>query len=462
MDVRFCHMCGAQQTLTAKFCGKCGAPVLQIEESEPQTVGSEPEAIEIAEEEAVVISEPEVIPESEPKPESEPESESESEPEPVPESEPESEPQPDPTRLCPNCGAVMHPEHRFCGNCGASENPAADEPAVQVPPQTAAQPSESAKPDRHKERNFYPRRGVWRTLLAIMLCFFIFLWSFAALAVFNVRWTVTGDAFQLCMSAVIDSIDLTLIHASNVISGDEAAGKTLADWTAELISSKYEDPIEVTAEQLDTFLDASTIPDFISQKLSDVLRDIYNGTDTASITTTEIEALLTENAPVMQEVFGAQLSQAGIGDLAAALDRMGALNYLNTASLQKNLAPVVYAVQFLLSYWVIGFFSVLALASMILLAVVNKWKMLRTCGDIGISLTVTSGVLILAGLFVMVLPNVWNMIFPIAMIGTISGTVLTSGLIPSLIVLGVGVLMIVIRGVGMLIVKKSAAAQVSL
>lgn len=475
MDVRFCHMCGTQHLPTAKFCGKCGAPVLRIEEDEPLTTGFEPEAIEIPQENPVVLPEPisepepEPIPELEaepiPDPEPEPIPDPEAEPIPDPEAEPIPEPVPESSRVCPSCGAAMLPEQRFCGNCGASGTAAPAEPAPQ--PQVIAPQPEPVEPEvpkkparRKKKKNPYPRRGVWRTLLAIVLCFFIFLWSFAALTVFNMRHAVTADAFQDCISTVVTGVNLDKITASDIISGAEGENKTLAQWATELISSKYDGQVEITVEKLDRFLDESTIPDFIGGKFSDVVKDVYCGTADAAITTAEIETLLTENASVMNDVFGAQLSDDAIRDIAAKLEDMGALSYLTTVNLQRTAAPVLNVVQFLLSYWVIGLFALLALMSMLLLAICNKWKLLRTCGDIGITLIVASGILVLAGLFTMLLPDVWNSIFSISIVGTVTGNVLTSGVLPSLIVLGVGVLMILVRGIGMLIFRKTAKAQV--
>ena len=119
-----------------------------------------------------------------------------------------------------------------------------------------------------------------------------------------------------------------------------------------------------------------------------------------------------------------------------------------------------YGMRFILSYWIIGFFGVLALVFILLLAKTNRWNMLRTCGDLGTTWAVLSGVMILAALFAKLLPKVWNGIFGISAIGSFVGSVLFSGLLTAMILLGVSVLLILIKTIGKRIVTKSAKAQV--
>ena len=136
------------------------------------------------------------------------------------------------------------------------------------------------------------------------------------------------------------------------------------------------------------------------------------------------------------------------------------LESLEVSTLKEEMSPVYYGVQIGLSYWVIGFFGVLALLFVLWLAANNKWNMLRTFGDTGITWTVLGSLLCLPGLATLIVPNIWSdLLKGIPFVDSLIGTVSLNGLIPAAILLGVGILLIVVKAVGKKLVLKSATKK---
>ena len=450
MEVCFCHNCGTKLKENTKFCGACGTAVLTLADIAPEETPLPVETV--AEEPAVQVTEPEtqvdiVEPEAEPVIAA-----AETEPEPAEEvSEAIAEPEIPPVVI------AFEPE---------VEEPAAD-PSVSTEPQMPAEPVEACvqvetKPaeTKKKKKDPYPRRGVGRTILAVLLCVLIFLWSLGALAIYDVRHFTEGKQFQTNLNGVLENLDLTITPASTVVAGSVDPEQSLAEWAAEKVAEAYDGTVEITEEEMVHFLEESTVLPFFTEKLTAAVNDIHKGTASSDITRKELEDLMWENTELIEQTTGQPLTETEVAKLADQVEYLGATKFLSAENMRKTASPVYYGMKILLSYWVIGFFGGMALLFVLLLAQNNKWKMLRTCGDVGITWTVLSCIMILTALFTKLLPDVWNGIFQIEAIGSLSSAVLYSGLIPALILLGVSVLLILIKVIGKLIVTKPAKTQV--
>lgn len=410
MEVRFCHNCGNALKEGAKFCGACGTPVLQRQEE--TVVTPDPAETELLE--PVVVEEfaAEEVQTEYLDTDAEPQEEAVTE-------------------------ILTEPEQPVF------TAPVEPVPVAEVPVKAKKEP--------------YPRRGAGRTVLAILLCFFIFLWSFAAIVIFNVRSATSGDKLTENLESVIEDANLVEMPAASLIEGVEDPDITLVEWAIQEISDNYDGTVEASKKDIEKFLEESTFSDFIMGKLELYVNDIYTGSNEFEITTDEIQDLLEENADLVEEVFDAPLLEEDIENFVAELEDREILEDLDVQTLKEEMKPVYYGVQIGLSYWVIGFFGVLALLFVILLALTNKWNMLRTCGDAGITWTVLGGLLCLPALLTMIVPDIWSDLFGgIPFVASLVSTVLANGLIPSLILLAVGVVLIVVKIVGKKIVLKSA------
>ena len=428
MEVRFCHNCGKQLKEGAKFCAGCGTPVLQLPQETPAPAPAPAEPVIVEKE--VVAQEPAV--------------------EEIPTEAAEI--------------PVAEPAEAVCE--AAAEEPApapAEEPvaAIEEPaPAPVEEPVAAVEEPVKPKKDPYPRRGAGRTILAILICFFIFLWSFTAIMVYNVRSATSGEQLTQNLESVLNNTDLVSLPASQLIPDVEDEDVTIVEWVIQEISDNYEGEVVASEKDIEKFLEKSTFSDFIIEKIGLYMNDLYTGSSDFEISTDEIEELLEDNADLMEDLFDTPLSDEHIENFVAELEDREILENLEVSTLKEEIAPVYYGVQIGLSYWVIGFFGLLALLCILWLSANNKWNMLRTCGDTGITWTVLGALLCLPGLVTLIVPDLWSdLLGNISFVDSLISSVLTNTLLPAAILLGVGILLIVVKVVGKKLVLKSATKK---
>lgn len=428
MEVRFCHNCGKQLKEGAKFCAGCGTPVLQLPQETPAPAPAPAEPVIVEKE--VVAQEPAV--------------------EEIPTEAAEI--------------PVAEPAEAICE--AAAEEPApapAEEPvaAVEEPaPVPVEEPVAAVEEPVKPKKDPYPRRGAGRTILAILICFFIFLWSFSAIMIYNVRSATSGEQLTQNLESVLKNTDLVSLPASQLIPDVEDEDVTIVEWVIQEISDNYEGEVVASEKDIEKFLEKSTFSDFIIEKIGLYMNDLYTGSNDFEISTDEIEELLEDNADLMEDLFDTPLSDEHIENFVAELEDREILENLEVSTLKEEIAPVYYGVQIGLSYWVIGFFGLLALLCILWLSANNKWNMLRTCGDTGITWTVLGALLCLPGLVTLIVPDLWSdLLGNIPFVDSLISSVLTNTLLPAAILLGVGILLIVVKVVGKKLVLKSATKK---
>lgn len=77
----------------------------------------------------------------------------------------------------------------------------------------------------------------------------------------------------------------------------------LIDFVYDTISENAGDEVDISLDQVQEFVERSTVMEYTSEKINDYIQDALHGTDTALITTDEIMALLDENSALLQEIF---------------------------------------------------------------------------------------------------------------------------------------------------------------
>lgn len=440
MEVRFCHNCGKQLKEGAKFCAGCGTPVLQLPQETPAPAPAPAEPVPVKTE--VVVQEEPIV-------ENAPVETAEAVPEEVSQIVPEAPVAEETVAENPVAEEVVE-EPAFIP--AAEPIPAVEESA----PAPAAEPVPAAEQPAKPKKDPYPRRGVGRTILAILICLFIFLWSFTAIMIYNVRSATSGEQLTKNLESVLKNTDLVSLPASQLIP-DAEEDVTIVQWVIQEIADNYDGEVVASEKDIEKFLEKSTFSDFIIAKLGLYMNDLYTGSDDFEISVEEIEGLLEDNADLMEDLFDTPVYQEDIENFVAELEDREILESLEVSTLKEEIAPVYYGVQIGLSYWVIGFFALLALLFILWLSATNKWNMLRTCGDTGITWTVLGALLCLPALVTLIVPSIWSdLLGNIPFVDSLISSVLRSTLIPAAILLGVGILLIVVKVVGKKLVLKSA------
>ena len=86
------------------------------------------------------------------------------------------------------------------------------------------------------------------------------------------------------------------------VGGDSS--DAIVDWVVGQLQDFTGGELPVTPEQIENFVEQSTIKDFIAKKVAGMVGDFYTGNITTTITMEEITQLVEENKALIQSVFG--------------------------------------------------------------------------------------------------------------------------------------------------------------
>lgn len=216
----------------------------------------------------------------------------------------------------------------------------AEEPAV-VAEESVAVAVEPAAPVKAKKvrkvKKPWPAPvKVLMGFIAFILCVVMFVVSFAGVAILNLRAIVSENGITQIISQLIAGTPSTsstrpvLAGGADgfVIQGNSSAEMSgmLVDWAYEMIQSEFGEELEITKEQVQTFVENSTVKDFVAEKTTGLVEDFYAGTYETTITPEEITGLIQENAPLLEEQFGLVITEEEISFVEEALEESGVLD----------------------------------------------------------------------------------------------------------------------------------------
>ena len=100
---------------------------------------------------------------------------------------------------------------------------------------------------------------------------------------------------------------------------DEQTGDALVLWVYEALSEQYGDEMNVTLETVQDFVEQSSLKDFVAEKGASLISDFYTGENTTTLTDDEIRNQLEENADLIEEVFGVEVTTEAITEITATI-----------------------------------------------------------------------------------------------------------------------------------------------
>ncbi len=96
----------------------------------------------------------------------------------------------------------------------------------------------------------------------------------------------------------------------------------LIDYVYDTIREESEEPLSVTKEQIDSFLEKSSVTEFIAEKAESLVEDLLNGTELTDVTTQEILDLVEENRALIQSELGITVTPQMQQELEQAVDKL--------------------------------------------------------------------------------------------------------------------------------------------
>jgi ribosomal protein L40E len=350
LNIMFCRTCGAQLPDTAKFCGVCGSPVVTLQSAPapltPPVPPAEPiHAAQLPTEilpqdmdftPAEAVAEP--IPMAEDIVPAEEIAEAPMEATvPMPAEEIQAAPAAEPVipvahfYTAPAAEVPVPPYAQPQASVYAPVPPYSQppvyapmlEPMVSPTPAAPQNPPQKAKKVRHR-----PHIAVRITMqvLSFLLCLVLMVSLLVNVLLLDLRHLTSSDGLESAVSAVLGTADGSEAAAQR----SEESLNVVVDMVYDIASSQEDVTIPFSKEDLRDFVEESTVPEFLTEKLADYAMDIIHGTEKTEIHADELMDLLEENEKALREELGIALTPENKASIAQTLQTQIEENDLNS------------------------------------------------------------------------------------------------------------------------------------
>ena len=303
-----------------------------------------------------------------------------------------------------------------------------------------------------------PRSGAplnfWRRLLGVLLCIVLFALLLASSLIYDFRDYSTEDRLYDLLRNV---------KASSVMATDlnpfAEANLRFSQRIVDVLDVYLGDRLSITSRDMETFLDKSDFKAFFAERIAALLQDIDTGKSAVEFDRTDIVDLLKENADFLKSELDLVLDRGLRSEIAQALEDAGMLYYFRTDTIRQDLPEVYYGLRIGCSWVTFGILVLLALVFIWLLAKALK-SFRRAMEGTGIVLIVLGLLRAVPALLAKLFPGFWETILGgNYLLSAATGEILFGHLlIPSVVLLGLGVLLTVICALIRSVRNKRAAA----
>ena len=137
--------------------------------------------------------------------------------------------------------------------------------------------------------------------------------------------------------------DGTVNMGGQITVGPSAGGDSsdaIVDWVVGQLQDFTGGELPVTPEQIENFVEQSTIKDFIAEKVAGMVGDFYTGNITTTITMEEITQLVEENKALIQSEFGIEITEEHTEALKQIVEDTGILEQVQEQGIMGILGSV--------------------------------------------------------------------------------------------------------------------------
>ena len=137
--------------------------------------------------------------------------------------------------------------------------------------------------------------------------------------------------------------DGTVNMGGQITVGPNAGGDSsdaIVDWVVGQLQDFTGGELPVTPEQIENFVEQSTIKDFIAEKVAGMVGDFYTGNITTTITMEEITQLVEENKALIQSEFGIEITEEHTEALKQIVEDTGILEQVQEQGIMGILGSV--------------------------------------------------------------------------------------------------------------------------
>ncbi len=316
--------------------------------------------------------------------------------------------------FCGKCGAGLDSATGLCPNCNNGQTDVA----------SVRKDTVESNPKKSKPKSL-------TTLITILLSISLFLTLLFSMVIFDVRNAVKDDNVE----KLLDNV-----QATDLLAGTESA--TNAELRRFYTRMKIRHDVEMTDQQLDNFVNRSTVKEFIADEIADFTEDFFEGDAKLKITKRQVVNLLRENSRVIEDELDVYLTNDELQEIANWIFDGDELVIIDTSNLKEDAPAVYYILTIGLSYMTMTVFLILS-ALIIFFMIKNSFSQ-AVCG-IGIDFIVFGGLTGLVAMLAAWISPLWELICADSFIGIIIGNFMAVNALISVLLLVLGVAMLIIR-----------------
>ncbi|MBE6978112.1 MAG: hypothetical protein E7438_05685 [Ruminococcaceae bacterium] len=241
---------------------------------------------------------------------------------------------------CYVCGSFIEDNQPYCPVCGTMLQPPEPVyydgmPPLEVQPPVSA-PTEPAKPVRRKP---HIALRVGMQFLSFVLCLILSIALIVTVVLADVNTlTSSGGIKQIITSLLVPgkaapqtrpmlgvsnnllSPELLYGPAANdqmqdaILGGDSNA---LVDMLYSTMQEMLGEEVSITKEQLQSFVEESTVTEYMADKAAGYADDILNGTENTQITAEELTQLVKDNKQLIEQTFEIEITEEQMKEIEA-------------------------------------------------------------------------------------------------------------------------------------------------
>ena len=133
----------------------------------------------------------------------------------------------------------------------------------------------------------------------------------------------------------LGGMDFGSIDLSGIIAGNNASG-AITDVLYGILQEQFPEEVPLSKEDVSNFVEQSSLPEFISDKVSGIVVDVINGEVTTTITKEDVVQLLEENKTLIEDTFKTEIPQEVIDSVGTMVEESKI-----TETIQQSVADIV-------------------------------------------------------------------------------------------------------------------------
>lgn len=129
----------------------------------------------------------------------------------------------------------------------------------------------------------------------------------------------------------------------DVLGGEDGDSSALVEFIYNTVTEQFqgEDVVLPPLEEVQQFVEESTLDDFLADKSASLISDIITGENTTTITTEEIQTLLHDNAQLIEDTFEIEISEDVITEVVEEIEKVEIVQQIQEEGVNSVLQDLV-------------------------------------------------------------------------------------------------------------------------